>query len=136
NHLMGNTTAKYRLMLTQGDQIMAAATFGRSVPAMRNGNEVKSHELIRFCHRKGYHVSGGLTKLIAHFRIMAEPQDIFTSVDREWSTGRGYAHIGFKTISHTAPLCFHIDNEYNRHRHIENGIRICNAGNVRMALTF
>ncbi|MEJ2006170.1 MAG: hypothetical protein P8X57_14670, partial [Cyclobacteriaceae bacterium] len=45
NHLMGNTKAKYRLMLTQGDQIMAAATFGRSVPAMRNGNEVKSHEL-------------------------------------------------------------------------------------------
>ncbi|MCA6078868.1 hypothetical protein [Fulvivirga sedimenti] len=135
NHLMGSTSAKYRYGLFYQGELVSVATFGRSVPVSREDTEVQSHELIRFCHKMGYHVSGGLSKLIEHFKRMQKPEDIFTSVDREWSEGSGYARIGFREISRTKPLCFYVDGNYVRHKKVTEGIRICNAGNIRMALT-
>ncbi len=136
NHLMGYTKARYRLALKQKREMMAIATFGRAVPVMRNGKTVQSHELIRFCHRKGLHVSGGLSKLLSHFRQLENPEDIFTSVDREWSSGEGYSRIGFNVIGESRPLCFYLDEKLNRHRKNNGKLRICNAGNIRMALTY
>ncbi len=136
NHLMGSTPSKFRFGLFYRNELVSVATFGRSVPATRNNEEVESHELIRFCHKMGYHVSGGLSKLIEHFKRQHNPEDIFTSVDREWSEGSGYAYIGFREISRTKPFCFYIDSDLIRHREDNNGgVRICNAGNIRMALT-
>ena len=136
NHLLGYTQARYRYALLERGEIMGIATFGRAVPAQRCGKEVQSHELIRFCHRVGHHVSGGLTKLLAHFRKDVHPEDIFTSVDREWSAGQGYAKIGFSIIEQTPPMCFYLDDDLLRHRNKNGNVRICNAGNIRMALTY
>ena len=135
NHLMGHTSSKYYYGLRHNGKLAAVATFGRSVPASRESGEVLSHELIRFCHRKNYHVSGGLSKLLKYFQAHEHPEDIFTSVDREWSDGSGYEHIGFKKIGETSPYCFYVDNDLIRHHAADKGVRICNAGNIRMALT-
>jgi len=136
NHLMGYTKARYNYALYDKSEPVAIATFGRSVPVKRGDRDVDSHELIRFCHKAGYHVSGGLTKLLSCFRKDINPEDIFTSVDREWSSGSGYAKTGFREIGRTSPICFYIDKKLERHRNEIEVIRICNAGNIRMALTY
>ena len=135
NHLLGYTGAKYTYGLSRGAELYAAASFGRPVTLQRNGARLESYELIRFCHRKGYHVSGGLSKLLAGFRKEVSPDDIFTSVDREWSDGSGYRALGFKVLEVTAPICFFLDRSGQRSRTDNGGTRICNAGNIRMAQT-
>ncbi len=135
NHLLGSARGKFSYGLFLRGELVAAALFGRSVPIQRNNETYISYELIRFCNLRNYYVQGGLTKLIAHFIRQEQPEDIYTSIDRDWSNGKGFLRNGFKLLGSTPPLSFWVDqNGERRNTDPGNAIHIVNSGNLRMAL--
>lgn len=132
HHLIGAVNARYRYGLTDPEgRVQAVAAFGRAVPIQRGDREYRSHELVRFCHHRGHHVNGGLSKLLQHFIRHQQPQDIYTAIDRDWSEGKGYALLGFEALADTSPAGFCLHGNGQRYRCVNN-IRIWNSGNIKM----
>ncbi len=102
NHLNVPVRAKYRYGLFLGPQLVAVAAFGRSCPVQQQGATYRSHELIRYGSLLNHTVVGGLGKLLRHFERTVHPQHLMTSVDREWSAGKSYLHLGF-TVAGVSP---------------------------------
>ncbi|MDZ7934232.1 MAG: hypothetical protein U5M51_04540 [Emticicia sp.] len=91
--------------------LVAVATFSNAKKIIREGQEYRSYELIRFANYKGFTVVGGLNKLLKMFIDEHAPDDIMTYADADWSDGSNYEKIGFERIEQTAPLTFELDNE-------------------------
>lgn len=132
NHLQATVTAKlkYGLFLPQRyfrvinpnhsiveslndstELLAAVATFSNAKKIMREGNEFRSYEMIRFANLKGITVVGGLNKLLKNFIKEQNPDDIMTYADGDWSDGLNYEKIGFERIEQTPPLTFVLDNQ-------------------------
>jgi len=147
NHLIGASSARYKLGLLYKNKLVAVTTFSKSTPIMRDGTPYQSFEMIRYCSENGFTVVGGLSKLINHFIETASPDDIMTYIDLEWSKGRSFEQQGFKNMGFTPPQQFWINpNEmirYYPHRlpaglsdvpdemHKHNFFRINNSGNLK-----
>jgi len=106
NHLNVPVIGKYRLGLSIHDELVALAVFGRACPIHRKGNVYNSHELIRYCSKLRHTITGGLSKLLAHFIEKAGPDDVMSYADREWSNGSTYLTLGFEMIDTTVPQTF------------------------------
>jgi len=150
-HLQGYATGYYKYGLYEKNTIYAIALFSK-VRKMRQVNYY-SAELIRYANLDGFHVSGGLGKLINHYIQEHGPNDIMTYVDSDWGNGVGYKKLGFETKEITPPQMFWVDPKTNE-RHFparfckENGldsvlnksailkkyelIEIYNSGNIKM----
>ena len=116
NHLWGTTKARYRYGLyDQGDALVAVASFSPRWNVRRHGGEPRaSHELIRYCSRRGETVVGGITKLMAAFRRDASPDEIVTVIDRDWGEGGGWASLGFRPLKQLPPVSFYIGPDGRR----------------------
>ena len=105
HHLWGFTRAKYYYGLFTADQtLVAVASFSTRRNVLRDNVPYKSHELIRFCTRRGTSVVGGISKLVQAFVRDVQPDDIITVVDRDWGTGSGWHSLGFVTCHVMPPL--------------------------------
>ena len=91
--------------------LMAVASFSNAKKIIREGQEYRSYELIRFANLKGFTVVGGLNKLLKNFIDEQNPDDIMTYADSDWSDGKNYEKIGFERIEQTPPLAFELDNQ-------------------------
>jgi hypothetical protein len=63
-------------------------------------------------------VVGGISKLMAAFAAEAEPDDIVTVVDRDWSNADAWRGLGFVTVQRMRPVTFYVGR---------NGLR-CHPG--------
>lgn len=109
NHGNVALKAKYNFgLFNKQDNLVAVACFGQVIE-MRNG--AKSSELIRFCNVSGHRVVGGLTKLINHFQIQYELDELMTYCDLEWSNGANFEKLGFKHVNTSEPTQFVIKLE-------------------------
>jgi hypothetical protein len=142
NHLLGDTKSKYRIGLLKDGEVVAAIAFGRVCPIDYQGTTYKSHELIRYCSKKGITVVGGLTKLLTSFVRKSNPEHIMTYVDKEWSDGNNFSKIGFELIGETSPETFWLSLEdgkrYRKHafEHLEDANKeqwqeLENSGNYK-----
>ncbi len=136
NHLLGPARGRYRFGLYRESRLVAVALFARSVPVQRNGSTFKSHEMIRFCSRCGYYVQGGLSRLIKAFIREADPDDIYTSADRDWSDGDGFQQLGFEVIGFSEAMRFWLDESYHRLRNKpeSDAPEVANSGNIQLLL--
>lgn len=91
--------------------LVAVASFSNAKKFIRDGQEFRSYELIRFANYQGFTVVGGLNKLLKMFIDEHAPDDIMTYADADWSDGTNYEKIGFERIELTPPLSFELDNE-------------------------
>lgn len=153
-HLQGYTQVYYKYGLFKDDILYAVALFSK-VRSMKAEN-YKSGELVRYANLDGYHVSGGLSKLINYYIQEQSPQDVMTYVDKDWGVGSGYDKIGFERVEHTPPQCFWVNlNTFERHypsrfiklhpvnEHVSKDIikkkyglvEIYNSGNIKMIKT-
>lgn len=116
NHLWGTTKARYRYgLFDQGDALVAVASFSPRWNVRRHGGDPRaSHELIRYCSRRGETVVGGITKLMAAFRRDASPDEIVTVIDRDWGEGGGWASLGFRPLKQLPPVSFYIGPDGRR----------------------
>ena len=106
NHLNVPIKGKYKYGLVHGESLEAVAAFSKSRPITRNGLKYNSYELLRFCNRLHVTVVGGFTKLLNHFIKTANPDDIMTYVDADWSDGSLYRRSGFELVEKTPPIRF------------------------------
>ncbi len=157
NHLQGSVNAKlkfglflpkqyFRVISNENllrenahfDEILVAiATFSNAKKIIREGQEFRSYELIRFANLKDFTVVGGLNKLLKNFIREQNPDDIMTYADGDWSDGSNYEKIGFTRIEQTEPLAFELDNQtFMRKKndiHIV-GQKVYNAGNWKFLM--
>jgi hypothetical protein len=108
-HLMNATSSATQYGLFYKDELLAVATFSAGRKMNRLQTDQRSFELIRFCSKAGYTVSGGLSKLIKQFAREKQPGDIMTYVDQQISDGNSYLKAGFKKIGSTEPRSYSID---------------------------
>lgn len=116
--------------------LVAVASFSNAKKIIRDGQEFRSYELIRFANYKGFTVVGGLNKLLKMFIDEHTPDDIMTYADADWSDGTNYEKIGFERIELTPPLIFELDNEtFTRKLADENTKnKVFNSGNWKFLM--
>ncbi len=102
---------KHKLSENSEEILMAVASFSNAKKIVRDGQEFRSYELIRFANLTGFTIVGGLNKLLKNFIDEQNPDDIMTYADSDWSDGKNYEKIGFERIEQTPPLEFELDNQ-------------------------
>ncbi|PRD53704.1 hypothetical protein [Sphingobacterium gobiense] len=112
NHLQIAIPGKYRYGLFHNGELVSVAIFsgGRRM-RKQDLNSYRSFELLRFCHKAGYRVVGGLSKLLKAFVQDFHPNDIMTYVDRDWAAVSNLRTLGFHEEGHTPPQAFWIVGE-------------------------
>lgn len=108
NHLQVAIPGKYRYGLYHQGELMSIAVFSGGRRMHEQGENYRSFELIRFCHKAGYRVVGGLSKLLKSFIVDFHPDDIMTYVDRDWAQDSNLRTLGFQEQGKTSPQAFWI----------------------------
>ncbi|KGE14510.1 hypothetical protein [Sphingobacterium deserti] len=110
HHLQSAIPGKYRYGLYHEGELVSLAVFsgGRNMRDQRDG--YRSFELIRFCHKSGYRIVGGLSKLLKAFIHDFNPDDIMTYVDRDWSQDSNLSTLGFKEVGSLPAQCYRVVN--------------------------
>ena len=137
HHLQVSIGGRYKYGLFYKEELLAVASFSAVRPMLRNGMEYRSYELLRFANKTGCVVAGGLSKLLSHFIVEQNPDDVMTYVDRDWGRGKGYKMLGFEQVGELPPQLFLLDTKTNlrhyAHRKIEKNdyITIYNSGSYK-----
>jgi hypothetical protein len=112
NHIQGNCISSVSIGLYFEGKLVSISTFGK---LRRNlGWRVVSDgdwELLRFCNKLNYNVSGGLSKLIKFFLKNYKVNRLLSYCDRSFNDGGSYLKVGFTKIKETEPnyYWFHKD---------------------------
>lgn len=106
NHLQIAVPGKYRYGLFYKGELMSIAIFSGGRHMRDQAPDYRSFELVRFCHKAGYRVVGGLSKLLKAFIKDFKPHDIMTYVDRDWAQDSNLRTLGFEQRGHIAPQHF------------------------------
>ncbi len=109
HHLNVALPGKYRYGLFLDGELAAIAVYSGGRRMQNQAEEYRSFELLRFCHKQGLHVVGGLSKLIEGFRKDFEPGDIMTYADKDWTDGQRYEKTGFEIVGEIEPRVFWVD---------------------------
>lgn len=94
NHLLG-FSGKHFYGLYLKDELMAVATFSNPRNLFRRKEPVLSYELEKFAIKGGFHIIGGLSKLLNQFEKDFKAQHIMTYADLDWGWGFGFQAVGF-----------------------------------------
>jgi hypothetical protein len=108
-HVMGGTTSASSYGLFRDGELLAIASFSKGRKMRRLREDQRSFELIRFCTRPGYTVTGGLSRLVKIFCQEKKAAEVMTYVDRQYSDGRSFVSAGFRKMEETAPRHFLVD---------------------------
>lgn len=134
NHSYGDAACKYRYGLylmrhtghlteTNHDnrseaslkgKLIAVATFSNARKWIKDGKEIRSFEWTRYASLPDMRISGGMGKLLNAFIKDAEPDDIMSYADLEWSEGNVYKQLGFISEDRKAPVLFSVDSRWLR----------------------
>lgn len=108
NHLLGSARCRYRYGLFFKKSLVAVATFSQARPMIRESGVLSSFEWVRYASLGSARVVGGMGRLMDYFVKMAEPQEIMTYADIDWSCGDVYKKLGFKFAGETKPIEFYV----------------------------
>ena len=94
NHIQGRGNCKVALGLYYEDELVSLMTFG--LPRLGQGRrDDTSHELTRFCSRKGWQVRGAASRLLKKYIAMYRPSAIRSFSSNDISDGGLYRALGF-----------------------------------------
>lgn len=103
NHIQGKINASVKLGLEYGGELVSIMTFGR---VRRNlGAKGSGWELLRFCNKSGYVISGAASRLFNYFLKKYKPESIISYADRCWSKedSNVYLKLGMEYKGKTEP---------------------------------
>ena len=111
---MGFINSKIKIGLFYEDNLISIMTFGS---LRKPSNKQDNWELLRFCNKLGYSVSGGASKLISYFIKKYNPKYILSCSDKSYSIGNVYNIIGFSRKCDIFPKYYWCKNgiKYNRY---------------------
>jgi len=110
-HLMNATSSGFNVGLFYLDELMCVASFSKGRKMNRLAAHERSFELIRFCTKFGFTVTGGLSKLLKFFYDEKKAGDIMTYVDKQFSNGKSFINAGFTKHSDKEPNYFLINKK-------------------------
>jgi hypothetical protein len=108
NHLRGGTAFETAYGLEYNGEIISAAMFSRST------KQTAEYELISFCSKLNFKVSGGLQKIVLAFAKDKKPKSLAARADRSYSTGAGYLTAGFKLKRTLLPAYWYFNKDRKR----------------------
>lgn len=114
HHLQMPLAGKYRYGLFHEGELVSIAIFSGGRHMRDKHEDYRSFELIRFCHKSGYRIVGGLSKLLKAFTRDFRPNDIMTYVDRDWSQDSSLRTLGFEERGTIPPQPYWITEENRR----------------------
>ena len=133
-HLQNTTPFEFGVKLTYGNEIVAAMTFGKSLP--KNSEITNDWELKRYCTTTKLQITGGAQRLFKHGIDEAKKRNIsavLTYCDLRWGTGNVYKSLGFELIKDITNPSPHIIKGLTRirSRNIENENLIYDCGHQK-----
>lgn len=113
NHSYGMSVCRYCYALYEKGNTMpsGAATFSNARKWIKDGQEIRSYEWVRYASSPGTRILGGMGKVLARFIEDIRPDDIMSYADMEWSDGKVYTKLGFIEDGAKAPVLFEISPE-------------------------
>lgn len=108
-HLLGPVNFSYYVGLMHEGELIAIAAFSKGRKLNRLKANERSYELIRFCCKDGYTITGGLSKILNYFVEEKNAAHIMTYTDNLLGQSSSFEKIGFKKADLKAPLSFRID---------------------------
>lgn len=146
HHLQMAIPGKYRYGLYHDGELLSIAVFSGGRHMRDQQADYRSFELLRFCHKSGYRIVGGLSKLLKAFISQFHPADIMTYVDRDWAQESNLSTLGFCEKSITGPQRFLVENGVRRPTGVDgttdeahkNGLSayfVSNSGSTKLVLT-
>jgi len=109
-HIQGSSSAKIKLGLFYGDELVSIMSFAKQSLSKGNKNfDNNVWELSRFCSK--YTVVGGAGKLLSHFKKHYEWDKIISFADRRWSIGNLYNTLGFSFVGYTKKNYWYINRK-------------------------
>lgn len=96
--------------ITQGS-LVAVASFSNARRWKKGEKEIRSYEWTRYASLPSLRISGGMGRLLKAFIEDIKPDDIMSYADLEWSEGKVYEQLGFKSEGRKNPVCFSIDTQ-------------------------
>ena len=110
-HIQGkNTLGMYFAGLFDGDELIAAMSFGRH---HRNSTQMT---LDRFAVKTGIHIPGGASKLFKYLLNASQASKVISWSDNRWSQGNVYSQLGFKLDASLPPDYSYVDFSHNCRR--------------------
>lgn len=97
SHLQGNIPTKHIWGLEHNGLLVALASFVKT-----RYSKGSDYELARYCILPGYHVPGGLSKLLNHAHQELGFKSLVSYSNLNWGLGNGYEKTGFE-LSHISP---------------------------------
>jgi len=137
-HLQGSVSSRYKFGLFLQDELVGVATFS-ALRKMKHSPNYTSAELIRFAIKSGFSVTGGLSKLLAHFQSVYHPNDIMSYADCDWSAGASYSRLGFTLEGKLESQIFQLDAEWERSLvkdSTASEITVFNTGSLKFILRY
>jgi len=92
-------------------ELVSMITMGKS-----RFNKSIDYEILRFCNKLNTSVTGGLSKLLKHFKKLNPNSSIITYADARYGEGKGYESCGFKFKELTNPNYFYLENNSRESR--------------------
>ena len=89
--------------------LVAVAEFSNLRNLDLDGTRSRSCQWIRYASLPGIRVEGGMGKVLKGLIKDADPDDVMTYADLEWSDGGAYRALGFEFVDYRRPVLFRID---------------------------
>jgi hypothetical protein len=120
NHIQGQTSAKVRLGLYNGSELISMMSFiqPRGTMGKTKISQTGTWELVRFCTVLNTNVVGGASKLFSHFIENYHPGTVISFSNASYTRGGMYSVLGFNQVARLGPgYCWvnkKTDIAYNR----------------------
>jgi len=95
NHIQGSCAASVRLGLYYDNNLISLMTFGKKRMIMKYKSSKDTYEMIRFCNKLGFSISGGASKLFHYFLANHNVKEIISYSASDYFDGNLYLKLGF-----------------------------------------
>jgi len=117
NHLQGYARSSYCIGLYFKNELISLMSFCKPRISLGNKKENGTYELLRFCNKNGYHITGAASKLLKFFEREVRPTKLITYADRRWSNGNLYEKLGFTFKHNSEPNYWYLNNGCEQRYH-------------------
>lgn len=111
NHIQGFSSSSIKIGLFYENELVSLMTFGH-----RFTNGKKEYELIRFCNKVNYSITGSASKLFKHFIKTYGILEVMSYSDVSMFNGNLYKLLGFNKVSISRPNYFWVIDGVRKHR--------------------
>ena len=103
-------------------------TFSKLRKSLGNKSIKDNWEMIRFCNKIGYSVTGGASKLLSYFIKKYKPKTIVSYSDSSRGDGNLYQKLGFEFSHETEPNYYWVIDGIRKHRFLFRKDRLIKMG--------